>query len=794
MTMSWLKESLSRNFRPTANERRRGRVVPTLEPLPTRVMLSVTALFVAEAGQLKVTGDDQDNIITISVGAGGTILVNDGAVPIQGATPTVGNTNHLHIVGAGGNDNISLNEANGALPGAALFGGAGNDTLIGGSGVDFVDGDAGSDTVFMGASDDTFQWNPGNGSDVVDGQGGRDTMVFNGADIAEKIDISANGNRVRFTRDVGTVSMDLDGLEVIDFNAFGGADTITVNDQTATDIFDINLNLSSSGGTGDGEADAVIINGTDGEDFGQIAAFNGGTLIGAFMSLFPFVNITGAEGSNDRLTLNAGGGDDTIDATALPANLIGLILNAGDGKDTMLGSAGNDVVNGGSGDDTAFLDFGDDSFQWNSGDGSDIVEGQGGTDTLNFNGSNDAENIGISANGSRVRVTRDLGSIVMDIDGVEQAAFAALGGADNVTVNNLAGTALAFIKVKLNADGQPDSVTVNGSDGADKIGVEGDFSNGVTVTGLAAQVEVVGAIGVSDGVTVNALGSADTIDASALQAGAITLTLNGGDGADEITSSEGDDLISGGPQTDTINVPSTASDTVVTILPSSGDDAVNVNLDGIGVANVVFDATQRIGQLDINRGGAATLTSGGAKVLTTTGLGIAGGGKLNLTDNDVIVDYTGLSQLSAIQGMLASGRNGGAWNGNGITTSFGNASNFALGFGEASSLFPGGSVSGQPVDTTAVVVKFTFYGDTNLDGQVNVTDLGKLASNWQLAPRSWSAGDFDYDLSVNIADLGLLATNWQAGVGNSLSLGTAPAGRPSKNPFSVRRLSLSELD
>ena len=88
----------------------------------------------------------------------------------------------------------------------------------------------------MGDGGDTFVWNPGDGSDTVDGQAGSDTMVFNGSDAAENIDISANGSRVRFTRDVGNVTMDLDGVETIDLNALGGADTITVNDLTATDL------------------------------------------------------------------------------------------------------------------------------------------------------------------------------------------------------------------------------------------------------------------------------------------------------------------------------------------------------------------------------------------------------------------------------------------------------------------------------------------------------------------------------------------------------------------------------
>ena len=211
-----------------AHTSRRGRQRPSrrfhlveltgLELLDRRILPAVTASF--SAAELRVVGDDQDNVITISRDAGGTIFVNDGDMSrFREESPTVANTTHIHLVGGGGNDSISLDETNGALPDADFFGGSGNDTLIGGSGDDFFDGGPGNDTVLMGAGDDTFGWNPGDGSDLVDGQGGRDTMVFNGSDVAENIDVSANGSRVRFTRDVGNVTMDLDGVEEIDFNA-----------------------------------------------------------------------------------------------------------------------------------------------------------------------------------------------------------------------------------------------------------------------------------------------------------------------------------------------------------------------------------------------------------------------------------------------------------------------------------------------------------------------------------------------------------------------------------------------
>jgi hypothetical protein len=54
-------------------------------------------------------------------------------------------------------------------------------------------------------------------------------------------------------------------------------------------------------------------------------------------------------------------------------------------------------------------------------------------------------------------------------------------------------------------------------------------------------------------------------------------------------------------------------------------------------------------------------------------------------------------------------------------------------------------------------------GDANLDGQVNIADLGILASNWQQTGRQVIHGDFNGDGTVDIADLGMLAASWQAG-------------------------------
>ena len=173
-------------------------------------------------------------------------MVNGLAEQVTIANAEAGDT--LAINGLAGNDTIDASSITAGQVKLMLNGGDGDDVIKGSQGDDLVNGGRGNDTAFLGAGNDTFVWNPGDGSDIVEGQAGTDTMLFNGANINEKIDISANGSRVRFTRDVAAITMDLNGVENIQFNALGGADTITVNDLTGTDVNQVNLDLGGNDG------------------------------------------------------------------------------------------------------------------------------------------------------------------------------------------------------------------------------------------------------------------------------------------------------------------------------------------------------------------------------------------------------------------------------------------------------------------------------------------------------------------------------------------------------------------
>jgi Ca2+-binding RTX toxin-like protein len=507
--------------------------------------------------------NNADNVQVVGAGTSFTVSGLPAVVAVSGSE---GANDQLVVDTLGGDDSISASTLPAGVVRLTVDAGDGNDTivgsqgadvLIGGDGNDFVNGGQGNDVALLGAGDDTFVWNPGDGSDTVEGQAGFDTMIFNGSNASEQIDVSANGQRVRFFRDVGNVTMDLNQVEGIDFNALGGADTITVNDLTGTGVSQLNLDLSSppGSGIGDDQADSVIINGTNGDDQISATSSTSGITVSGLAAL---VHIAGSEPSSDMLSVNGLAGNDVIDASALQANSIALTENGGDGTDMLIGSPGNDVIDGGRGNDVALMGAGNDTFVWNPGDGSDTVEGQAGFDTMIFNGSNVSEQINISANGRRVRFFRDVGDVTMDLNQVEGIDFNALGGADTITVNDLTGTGVSQLNLDLaspagsgSGDGQVDSVIVNGTNGDDAVIVNGDAS-GVAVMGLAALVNITGAEPAIDRLTVNTLGGDDVMDASGLAVGAIGLTADGGDGDDILIGGDGDDVLLGGDGDDVL--------------------------------------------------------------------------------------------------------------------------------------------------------------------------------------------------------------------------------------------------
>jgi len=234
---------------------------------------------------------------------------------------------------------------------------------------------------------------------------------------------------------------------------------------------------------------------------------------------------SGFERRFDRATfttifVSLGGGDDQFSVAAPNFNDKALTVDGGDGNDTIVGSDGNDLLFGGNGNDalrggkgadTAFLGSGQDTFQWDPGDGSDVVDGGRGFDTLIFNGSSGNEKMSLSPNGSRSVFLRDVGNIRMDMDHVEGLDLRALGGADDVTINDMRGTGFRTARVDLGGpDKSADTLTVNGTEHRDHVRVNADRGS-VSVAGLRTETQITGSEP-ADQLRVNTLGGNDRVD------------------------------------------------------------------------------------------------------------------------------------------------------------------------------------------------------------------------------------------------------------------------------------------
>jgi Ca2+-binding RTX toxin-like protein len=550
-------------------------------------------------GVLKVKGTNESDKIVLRLQAGNPGVLeldvgDDGSADFSFDRARV---TSISVKAKAGDDLVRIDESAGAFTDAVpttidggdgadtIAGGKGSETLLGGKGNDSIDGNGGNDLAQLGADDDVFVWDPGDGSDTIEGEAGTDTMLFNGANAAETVSVSPNGNRLTFLRSPANIKMDTAGVERIDFDALGGADLITVDDLTGTGVTDVNLDLAATlgGVTGDNATDHLVVNGRDGGD--DSIDVSGDAFGVAVAGLSSLVTIEHQEPS-DELVVAGLSGSDAILAADLAAQAVTLTLDGGTGDDrisgakgveTAIGGDGSDFVAGNGGNDVGVLGAGSDVFVWDPGDGSDVVEGQDGTDTMVFNGAGAAEQITLSPNGPRLRLFRNLGNITMDTAGVEQVDVNALGGADLVTVNDLTGTDVTNVNADLAAfggiapDDAADHVIVNGTNGADGIVLVGRAGI-VNITGLVADVDVTHAGAADDTLTVDSLAGADTVDASGVAAGAIKLEIDGGDDADTLIGSAAGDFVRGGKGADAALLG--AGDDTFVWDPGEGSDVV----------------------------------------------------------------------------------------------------------------------------------------------------------------------------------------------------------------------------
>jgi hypothetical protein len=140
--------------------------------------------------------------------------------------------------------------------------------------------------------------------------------------------------------------------------------------------------------------------------------------------------------------------------------------------------------------------------------------------------------------------------------------------------------------------------------------------------------------------------------------------------------------------------------------------------------------------------------------MRVTALAFETGGTIDLRDNSLIVDYTSSTVLPDTQSHINAGkiRSSVALNNPLHNTTLGamEASDFKSIYG------PSALFNGQPIDNSAVLVKYTYHGDTDFNGVVNFDDYARIDNGFSNARSGWLNGDFDGNGVVNFDDYSLI--------------------------------------
>ncbi len=488
--------------------------------------LAMTDLDGGRADRLIYSGTEADDLFTVSghaVALGGRlVLTAPGAATLD--LRGLGGSDTFVLAGTGVFGTVRL-EGSGSDANVANFSGDG--TLLT-AGADHASG-SGLGTVSL-AGIATVNLANGAGQITIQGTASADDFhaVATGASSA-RIEVAGV-----------TLSTTNTGAVVID--ALAGADAVTIAGNALANVVTVTA----------GSVTAVAIDGQ--KVIGVAAAAE--LLAIETGDGSDFVTLTGAEGA--PLSVDLGAGTDTLNAAGFTGH--GLSVHGGAGSDTITGSGGadaifggdgDDLVTGGPGNDQIFGGDGSDRFIWNPGDASDLIDGEAGVNVLTFNGNAAAEKFAITANGTRVTLSRDLGGVSLDLADIEEIRLGAGGGGDLLSVGDLTSTGVRLIAVDLGAgDLANDQVSVAGREIADVLGAS--FAGAaIKVTGLRYDVSLTGSAA-SDTLTLLAGGGNDVLTAAPGVETLIGIVLDGGSGADTITGSgtllggDGEDVLTGG--------------------------------------------------------------------------------------------------------------------------------------------------------------------------------------------------------------------------------------------------------
>lgn len=190
----------------------------------------------------------------------------------------------------------------------------------------------------------------------------------------------------------------------------------------------------------------------------------------------------------------------------------------------------------------------------------------------------------------------------------------------------------------------------------------------------------------------------------------------------------------------------------------TGEDTLEISAGTYALADQTLSGTANL-HLVLSDSATATAPAS-ATVIRLAGLGLAGSSKLDLGRADLILPYAGSSPLGSLAQWVKSGQLFSSDSNNPALSSF--VRTLAVWDNQHTrfSIFDGQSLA----DFNQVLVKYTYFGDSNLDGMVTPKDYAIVDGN--IGPgHDWAQGDLNGDGNTTPADYALIDGNIGAGTG-----------------------------
>ena len=347
------------------------------------------------------------------------------------------------------------------------------------------------------------------------------------------------------------------------------------------------------------------------------------------------------------------------------------------------------------------------------------------------------------------------------------------------------------------------TVTVNGNGTSDTLTV--DFSNGDP---FPSSVSFTGGSGITNTMIVTGLnGTAVSINGSAVTFGATAInysdtqfididgsssndtltqtaepnasvTFNGGAGNDTLNINGGTFLLAGDPAAATANLTVNDNSSLFFAAASAG---TGINARHLAALNLGASATAVVD---------SPQAASDRAVLVVGSLSINPSAQLDLGGNDLIVHNGNLATITAL---LTTGYTSGAWNGDGLASSAAHLDSTHLTALGVMQNNDGGSTpidstfDGQTAVASDVLVKYTFYGDANLSGNVDGDDYILTDNGLNTGAQGWANGSFNYDGPITSNDYLLIDNAF-----NSQGIAVDPLNTKLENVLDVAQQQLQK--